>query len=60
MTMRDSILLGGSIALLAMYFLCLGWLTFQWNTMLATGVIGVGILGWGFMLSCLLGRLRHS
>jgi uncharacterized membrane protein (DUF485 family) len=60
MSIQKNVLLSSAIALLVLYFLSLGWLAFQWNTILATGVIAIGILSWGFMLSCLLGRLRHQ
>jgi uncharacterized membrane protein (DUF485 family) len=60
MDVGKNLLLGGSIAVLVLYFLSLGWLAFQWNAALATGVIGIGIVSWGFMLSCLLERLRHQ
>jgi len=58
--MEELRLVSGAIALLVLYFISLGWLAFQWNALLAAGVIAIGGLSWTFMLACLLGRLRHQ
>lgn len=60
MTTKDILSLSGSILVLVAYFLGLSLLAFRWNSILAGGLIGFGLVSWGFVLICLLHRLKHQ